>query len=231
MMDLENTKTDYIVSGIKGVLNAIPVVGSFVAECICIRIPNQRMDRIKKFTEKLANKIEHLENSRISIYFNDPEFIDLLEDSILQTTKAISDERIEKIAQLLSNGMIGENIEHGKYKRYLFLLSQLTDSEIVKLGGFYYPSQGKSEYYAKHKDTLKNIPPTLESTSDEIENFAIHESHIHHLHQLGLLEAHYNIDKDLGIPEFHIITGKMKTVGFSITELGKSLLKHIDSPI
>lgn len=229
-MDLENTKTDYIVSGIKGVLGAIPVVGSFVAECICIRIPNQRMDRIKKFTEKLGNKIEHLEKSKISAFFNDPEFIDLLEDSILQTTKAISDERIEKIAQLLSSGMTGESIEHEKFKRYLFLLSQLTDLEIVKLGAFYYPSQGKSEYYAKHKDSLKNTPPSLESTPDEIEKFAIHESHIQHLHQLGLLEAHYNIDKELGIPEFDNITGKMKSSGFSITSLGKNLLKYIESP-
>lgn len=229
-MDLETNKTDYIVSGIKGVLGAIPVVGSFVAECICIRIPNQRMDRIKKFTEKLGNKIEHLEKSKINTLFKDPAFIDLLEDSILQTTKAISDERIEKIAQLLSNGMMGENIEHEKYKRYLFLLSQLTDSEIVKLGGFYYLSQGKAEYYTKHKDTLKNIPPSFASTPDEIEKFAIHESHIQHLHQLGLLEASYNIDKDLGIPEFDSITGKMKSSGFSITELGKSLLKYIESP-
>lgn len=229
-MDLETNKTDYIVSGIKGVLGAIPVVGSFVAECICIRIPNQRMDRIKKFTEKLGNKIEHLEKSKINTLFKDPEFIDLLEDSILQTTKAISDERIEKITQLLSKGMMGKNIEHEKYKRYLFLLSQLTDSEIVKLGGFYYPSQGKAEYYTKHKDTLKNIPPSFASTPDEIEKFAIHESHIQHLHQLGLLEASYNIDKDLGIPEFNSITGMMKPSGFSITELGKSLLKYIESP-
>lgn len=228
-MDLENNKIDYIVSGVRGVLGAIPVVGSFVAECICIRIPNQRMDRIKKFTEKLGNKIEHLEKSKISTLFKDPEFIDLLEDSILQTTRAISNERIEKIAQLLSNGMMEENIEHEKYKRYLFLLSQLTDSEIVKLGGFYYLSQGESEYYAKHKDTLKNTPPSFASSSDEIENFAIHESHIQHLHQLGLLEAHYNIDKDLGIPEFDRITGKMKSSGFSITELGKSLLKYIET--
>lgn len=126
--------------------------------------------------------------------------------------------------------MMGENIEHEKFKRYLFLLSQLTDSEIVKLGGFYYPSQGKSEYYAKHKDTLKNIPPSFESTPDVIENFAIHESHIQHLHQLGLLEANFNIDKELGIPDFDSITGKMKPSGYSITPLGKNLLKYIESP-
>lgn len=229
-MDLENNKTDYLVAGIKGVLGNIPVVGSFVAECICIRIPNQRMDRIKKFTEQLGNKIEHLEKSKINTLFKDPEFIDLLEDSILQTTKAISDERIEKIAQLLSNGMMGEYIEHEKYKRYLFLLSQLTDLEIVKLGGFYYPSQGKSEYYAKHKDSLKNTPPSLKATSDEIEKFAIHESYIQHLHQLGLLEANYNLDKDIGIPEFDNISGRMKPSTFSITTLGKNLLKYIESP-
>lgn len=76
-MDLESNKTDYIVSGIKGVLGAIPVVGSFVAECMCILIPNQRMDRIKNFSEMLGNKIEYMEQSKISTLFKDPKFIDL----------------------------------------------------------------------------------------------------------------------------------------------------------
>lgn len=67
-MDLENNKTDYIVSGIKGVLGAIPYVGSFVAECICIVIPNQRMDRIKKLAENLSNKIDHLEKVKLVHY-------------------------------------------------------------------------------------------------------------------------------------------------------------------
>lgn len=229
-MDLENNKTDIVVSAIKGSLSAIPCIGSLVAELFCIHIPNQRMDRVTKFIKILSDKVKCLEQSKIEAVFKDPKFIDLLEDATVQSTKAISDERIEKIAQLLSNGMIGEEIEHEKFKRYLFLLNQLTDPEIVKLGGFYYPNQGNSEYYSIHKDILKNIPPSFASTPEQIETFAIHESHIQHLNQLGLIEAHYKTDRELGIPEFDSKTGQMKPSGFKITALGKSLLKYIENP-
>ncbi|HAT9621354.1 TPA: hypothetical protein JBD38_13345 [Legionella pneumophila subsp. pneumophila] len=229
-MDLENNKTDTIASAIKGSLSAIPYIGSLVAELFCIYIPHQRMDRVTKFIKILANKVECLEQSKIETVFKDPKFIDLLEDATWQSTKAISDERIEKIAQLLSNGIMGEKIEHEKFKRYLFLLNQLTDSELVKLGGFYYPNQGNSEYYSIHKDILQNPPPSFASPPEQIENFAINESHIQHLNQLGLIEAHYNVDRELGIPEFDRITGQMKPSGFQITALGKNLLKYIENP-
>ncbi|WP_412755172.1 hypothetical protein [Legionella pneumophila] len=228
-MDMENNKTDYTVSVLKGVVGAIPVIGSFASEVIGHSIPKQRQDRIASFVKEVAFRVEKLEQDKIENYFNDPLFVDLLEDAVIQSTRALTQERIEHIANLISSSISEDTIQHDKYKRYLTLLNELTDTEIIVLGLYVYPVNQHPEYYDRHESVLKKEHPTFASSTEEIEEYEIKKSHTEHLARLGLLVPKYRIDNELKIPQFSS-DGTMEVSGYDITHLGKSLIKYIQSP-
>ncbi len=228
-MDLENNKVDYAVSVLKGALGAIPVVGSFASEIISVAIPKQRQDRVVSFVQEIAVRIEKLEHNKIENYFSDPKFIDLLEDAIIQSSRALTHERIEHIANLISSSISDDTIQHDKYKRYLSLLNELTDTEIIVLGLYIYPLNQHPEYYERHESVLKRECPSFASSNQEIEEYEIKKSHSDHLARLGLLEPKYRMEHELNIPKFSS-DGTMEISSYDITYLGKSLIKYIQSP-
>ncbi|HCC3233744.1 TPA: hypothetical protein JD761_002491 [Legionella pneumophila subsp. pneumophila] len=227
-MDIENNKTDYAVSMLKGALGTIPVIGSFASEVIGHAIPKQRQDRIASFVREVAFRVEKLEQVKIENYFKDPLFIDLLEDAIIQSTRALTHERIEHIANLISSSISEDTIQHDKYKRYLTLLNDLTDTEIIVLGLYVYPANQHPEYYERHASVLKKEPPTFASSTGEIEEYEIKKSHSDHLVSLGLLVPKYRLDNQLKIPKFSP-DGTLEVSSYDITHLGKSLIKYIQS--
>ena len=94
MDDLKTNKADYAVLIAKGTVGLIPHLGGMVAEIIGTLIPNQRVDRIIRFLEKLDVRVSHLESERVKSKLKHSQTIDLLEDGFLQAARAISDERL-----------------------------------------------------------------------------------------------------------------------------------------
>ncbi|MDW7646518.1 MAG: hypothetical protein SCI25_15955 [Desulfuromonadales bacterium] len=82
----------------KGLIGAIPFVGPLAAEVVGAIIPNQRIDRLEAFLNKLEEKLEVADKNKVSESFSRPEQIDLLEDAFLQASRAMSDDRKDYLA-------------------------------------------------------------------------------------------------------------------------------------
>ena len=79
---------NYAVSGVKAALGAIPFAGLiYCPEIAGNVIPQQRIDRIADFAERLERRISHLEAVTVTNEINDEEFTDLVEESLRQAAR------------------------------------------------------------------------------------------------------------------------------------------------
>lgn len=228
MSEINKNKTDIAVAIGKSVIGAAPYVGPLVSEVISNLIPNQRIDRIAKFVEKLDSKVSKLEQSKISSHFQNPKFIDLLEDGFRQASRALSEERINYLASLIKNSLSKDEISHIEAKRLIGILGELIDIEIIILRSHLHHHEEDPVFFERHESVL--TPPSAHLGSSEIEadKDTIFKSHRQNLVRLGLLKPRFKKVKKGSLPVFDEKTGMMKTSGHSITRLGRMLLKYID---
>ncbi|MGD9730541.1 MAG: hypothetical protein AB7U45_00055 [Desulfamplus sp.] len=227
-MNTDNTKIDYSVSIAKGILGAIPFVGPLIAETVGSIIPRQRIDRINDFLLILENKIEETQRETAKIKFQNEKFIDILEDSMVQASRALSSERKEYIASIVSNGISDEEVEHIQKKLLLNILNELSDTEIIVLQGYGLPPGEDREYFEKHKEIL--LPPIVTMrTRDQngIDDKTLYDAQRNHLVRMNLIVPKYKSLKKGETPEFDAATGTMKSQGYKVTSLGRLLLRNI----
>ena len=213
----------------KGLLGAIPFVGPMMAEVAGSVIPNQRIDRIEAFLKILEEKIDEKDKEKFQERFSQTENVDLIEDSFIQASRALSDERKHYVAALLKNSLINSSIEYIEGKRLLSILSNLNDIEILMLK--WHESNtydGNDSFWEKHKNVLQGPSVSLGSSEEELDKHAIFETHKRNLTNFGLLKPRFRNLKKGEIPEFDSKTGMMKSQGHQITLLGRLLLKRLD---
>jgi transcriptional regulator NrdR family protein len=235
-INFQTNQQDVWTTAIKVISNFVPF-GSPVGELTTSFIPNQKIERVVRFTEKLNEKLidynSKLDSAekRISIIeLKNPEFADLFEEAANQASRALTDERLEYIASLLKNSLTENELNHIEKKKLLLILSELNDAEIIWLkhsslrtrNGIFY---GREKFYENHKTTLKPISVRMSNTRQEQMNkFAIQKSYIQNLVRLNLAEE----DFDSNISEFDKKVGNVKVNDIYGTALGNLLLKYID---
>jgi hypothetical protein len=227
----ETNKNDIIVSISKGVLGAIPYIGPMLAEIVGNLIPNQRFERLKEFCIKIETRLTNVEQTILQAKMKLTEVIDLLEDSFLAASRALSDERLCYIANLLVEGIKGKKEEIIRFKKLLSILSNLNDIEVLWL--YYYERLSKSDktFYKLHENTLRPKLAGLGSSKEEREEVAIQEAYKSHLHELGLIRPHFPRVKSGVLPEFDEKTGMVKSNGYEITTLGRMLVQYTENVI
>jgi len=230
--ELATNATDRITGLAKGVFGVAPVVGPLTAEVIGNIIPNQRADRIVRFVQKLDERLKDLEQEALRSRTDDPLFVDVLEDAFFQAAKAVSDERLDHIANVVANGISAEELNHAETKRMLWLLDQLNDAEVVvlrsKLAMTREDFDVDVEFREKHTQLLAPDATYMGSSEDEFEEAALKTSYRCHLHDLGLTRTRFKKPKRGELPEFDDKTGLMKAQGTDITRLGKMLLRYLN---
>ncbi|PTN10891.1 hypothetical protein [Nitrosomonas aestuarii] len=214
----------------KGLLGAIPFVGPLAAEIIGAVIPNQRIDRIESLLKLLESKIPKEDREKVEQRIVSPESVDLVEDSFVQASRALSEDRKEYIASLLKNSLTDDELKHIEYKRLLSILGELNDLEvlILKSQTLHRGQPEHDEFWSAHEDALKQPLAHMGSTQVEIDKHTIYQTHKLHLANLGLLKARFKIPKRNEFPEFDEKTGMIKAQGYDITGLGRLLLRSID---
>ena len=164
---LSSNATDYAVTLAKSVLGATPIVGSFLAELAGTIIPQQRADRLADFARGLASKLGTIDQDILRAKLTDENFTDLFEEGAREAVRAVSTERREYVAQLVSSGLTEAKVSYVESKHLLRILSQLNDIEIIWLRFYDYPlMNGDDEFREKHAAILKPISATIGSGSD-----------------------------------------------------------------
>jgi hypothetical protein len=227
--DLENKKQDYLAISLQGLAGMIPVAGSIVAEIIGELIPNQRTDRIVAFLIKLDEKVAHIEKEALEHKLRETENIDLFEDACFQASRALTDEKLEYIANAFANSLTQEEVAYLNKKKLMWLLGELNENEIIILRNYSYPQYkgGSNGFYEKHRDIIYTPTPTNDSSDEERNEAYFKRAFRERLNQLGLIRPRYKKPKRNEFPEFDLRTGRIKSSGFEITPLGKLLVKFI----
>lgn len=220
--NLLNSKTDYAVSLAKSVLGVIPTVGTALSELVSIAIPNQRLERVTKYLIDLEKRMSLMEVD-LKAKVVDVDFSDLVEESLWQAARAVSQDRLDYIATLVVNGVSASNIEYIESKHLLKILSELNDIEIIWLRFYLNPvMSGDKEFRQKHEELLYPKVAFFESSQEEIDKSTLQVSYKNHLATLGLLEK--KVEIDLGDARGR---AKTKTTGYEITSLGGLILRQI----
>lgn len=236
MNDKEKTGiAERVASGIRmitGTLAAVhPEYGWFLpilGEVLTSTIPQQRIDRLNRLTEELAEQVKDMDEARVKQRFEEPGFVDLLEDGLIQATRATSQERINHIACVLKNGLADEDAEAIPYKKLLSLLGQLNDVEVIVLQSCQSVYAYNSfEFYEKHRGVL--TPPLPKSINDPTppDEEAIYTSYSNQLLILGLIKNHFRRLGADEVPDFDYSSGTFRSDRTEITDLGNLLLRVI----
>lgn len=186
--ELANRRIDYLVTALKGIVGAVPF-GSLVAEAIGAVIPKQRMDRMADVVERVAAKLNEVETdvNRLEDRFYSPEFIDVLEEAMLQAARAMSDERREYLANMLVTGLTEPELKHGRLKKLMLLLEDLADEEVIILTYSNLAARSnKTKFFQLHERVLREPAITTGTPHDVREQKALHDAWRRRLVQLGL---------------------------------------------
>lgn len=150
-----STKIGRIVASAPG---GIPVVGPIIQSAILEVIPNIRLQRIENYLRHLQSQIDDLQ---LESALCSKVGLDLFEEGIWQSARALTDERKSYIANLVCGGLSGADTKVHKVRHYLRLLNQLDDRQIVLLAKYhpkYHPTIGSEaarEFFEQNKDIIK----------------------------------------------------------------------------
>lgn len=191
---LETDRTDIVASVAKGIAGACPIIGGLVSEAIDQLIPNQKLDRVVEFLKILDQNVSQLDTqiSNLKNNLSRETGLDLLEDGIVQASRAITEERRNRIANLLSKSFTQEELKYNESKKLLNLLRELTDPELLWLAYYSKPPAMGSEYHkqlmGKHPEVLQPASRSMGAAQEEIDRGALQDSYKNTLVRLGLLE-------------------------------------------
>ncbi|MGD0006906.1 MAG: hypothetical protein ABSE06_22030 [Anaerolineaceae bacterium] len=214
---------DYVTSLAKSTLGLVPFAGPLLIELAGYVIPNQRIDRIVKFAEELERKLYSLDQNFVRSQLTNENFTGLLEEGLRQAARSLSDERREYLAALITHSISSQDIEYIECKHLLRILGEVNDIEIIWLRYYYAPSRDDiAEFQTRHWNVLEPIAASHSDPPIVLDKESLQNSYKQHLAQLGLLKPIYSVDKNVLVPDINKITG------YTITPLGKLLLRYID---
>ncbi len=227
LSSLNTQSQDYAASAARAALGAIPFAGSLLAEVAGTIIPNQRIDRVVEFAKALEVKFAALDRDFIRVKLTDENFTDLLEESIRQAARSVSDERRQYLASVIANGLSPEAVEFSESKYLLKLLSEINDTEVLILRS-HLPTEREDwlEFQQKHGATITCERAYPGSSQRVHDRETLYESYAGHLVSLGLLNCRYKTPATRW-PRAHDWTYELEVVGYKITRLGEILLRHI----
>jgi hypothetical protein len=226
---LEPSMRDHLTAMAKSALGAVPFAGSLLAEIAGSIIPNQRIDRIVRYTEILDRKMEQFDRELIRAQVTNENFTDLAEESMRQAARSLSEERRDYISSIVANGLRAEDIDLIESRHLLRVLGELNDLEVLWLRYHLNPSMGgDEEFREKHSNVLEPALATLGSSQREVDREALQKSYVDHLVRLGLLAPVYKLSHPDKRPEFDSWTGAQKIRRHEVTPLGTLLLRQID---
>jgi hypothetical protein len=90
----------------------------------------------------------------------------------------------------------------------------------------------EEEDFCKMHPNILPVPVAyFGSSEEEVEKAMVFDAYKVHLAQLGLLRRNFKKPKKGELPEFDERTGTIKSSGYSITALGRSFIRWIESNI
>lgn len=146
---------DYGLSAMKALLSLGPG-GGFVAELISAVLPEQRADRMARYVTALAERLNQVEAlaSGKGIAGLGGEQVSLFHAGGEAAVKAPQPERVERIAKVVAEGILGSDLAAAQARRMVDLLSELSDDDVVQLCSHVAPFKDDPDWRERHGEIL-----------------------------------------------------------------------------
>ncbi|WP_417321245.1 hypothetical protein [Emcibacter sp.] len=209
-----------------GLTGAVPLVGAVLQTALTETIRNVRLDRVEDYLRYLQAQIDEL---MLKLALEKPEGLDLFEEGLWQSTRALSDDRKKYIAELVVKGLQETGLEQQETRHFMRILEQLDDRQIILLAEYHpanSPTVGNEQGTRFHEANRNVVQPghavddILDHTSQEEaqRGAKLNEIMRRHLSSLGLLE----LDQVFGSIEMQPSSQR-----YLISEAGKDFLRCI----
>lgn len=223
------TTREVAAAFLKSLAGYAPFVGPILGEAIGFVIPSRKVERLYVFAQVLEDRVKYLEENTARLKMQTEEFTDLLEDGLIQASRAMTDERRGYIASLLKNSITHDELGHIEKKKLLALLGDLNDAEIIMLKFHSLSSaEHRSEFAKRHDTIFAPVERHFGVPQENLDRGALQDSYRSKLMEVGLLTPIYKRQEKGKVPEFDVTTGRLKAASFRVTQLGDLLLRFID---
>lgn len=221
---LDDDYRDQLVAIGKGAVSLVPLIGGPLAEMIGVAIPNQRADRIASYVRQLGQRIDAMADEVKNGLEDNSAKLDLVVEGGYQSARAMSDERVGRIAEAVARGLAEDEADVVRRRRLLVIFGELDDDEVALLNAY-----GRS-YAGGDREAFENInrpdPPHLQSPRRDLERSELYDLGREHLLRLGLLDRNFGNVKKGELPAFDARTGQFKHT-LEVSFLGRLLLKEV----
>jgi len=215
MPELETKNIDRLTSIAKGVVGLCPYIRSLASEAIGNLIPNQRLDRVVHFLRELDDQVRQVDSrlGKLESSLQSSEGLDLFEEGLVQSARAISRERQERLARLIGRSLTEEKVKYAESKKLLNLFRELTDPEVLYLLFYSTNPTLRSSFHKQmmeeNPDVLKPVSREMGAPQEQIDRGALQDSYKNTLLRLGLI--------------------KEEGRSHQVTSLGRLLVRYIDA--
>lgn len=222
---LGDTKTSKALRIGASIAGAVPFAGATIQTVLTEAIPNVRAERVEAYIRQLQDQIDEL---KLKLALEKPEGLDLFEEGLWQSARAISDERKKYVAELVSKGLQQTDFEQQETRHFMRILEQLDDRQIVLLAQYHpanRPTVGNEQGTKFHTMNKEVLTPGAGDDFDDHKAHALsrRKSQLNqimegHLYSLGLL-IEDEMKTSIEVPK--------RTRHFLISESGEAFLEYI----
>ena len=222
-------KKDLMVSATRALVGAVPFAGQALVEIVNHAIPNQRKERVVAYIEMLQRIFSE---DQLKKFQESQEKVALIEEGMLAVGFTPQKDRLERITNVIANGLSEEEINADYQSTLIRLAKELSGAEAIILEFYglshvpYNMTNNKKmayEFQERHREIWLKMPETWGSDdensqqqrnqwSSKMEKLQIYESH---LTSLSLLEPNYRHD----LSKFDHDLGDLNGVEKSVNEL------------
>lgn len=189
---------------------------------------NLKQKRVIDFSESVKNALEEIGGNELhSSNFETEDFVDIMEAVYMKVMNTQSLYKLERFRNILVNQIIEPALETPMFMKYIQLLDQLDDAQIVLLDSFRYWEGQKINSIAvayfgieHNKYSGDHVMETLSQNLSRKITLAEAEYYMNELVSLGLI-----VNVSVSMP----VVGKNSPHNnFQISIIGKSFLKFIE---
>lgn len=126
---LRTHASDRAAASLRAVLGNVPGAGALINEVIDAVIPNQRIDRVCAYVDRLARRLARLERDLDAAEFG-PEQVALFEDGLRGAAFSTAEARIEHLSELVARGLSGTEKAAEEQRAIVRLLNELSEGDL-----------------------------------------------------------------------------------------------------
>lgn len=220
-------KTDILLDVLEALTEVIP--GTKLLKPALAIVGQSRQKRIVEFIRILEDQVRYMEDSFLKDRVSREEFGDLFREACEQAERARSNFRLKCLAAAVKNGLTSDDIYGLRQRRFLALMREINDLEVLllKLQSYAANPKQRGEFFARYKAIFEYERMTFGAGEAVGREAYFREDCFDRLVRLNLVMVTYEMPRKGEAPEFDSKTGHLRMKYREASPLGLELLDFL----